>query len=274
MKIAVTGATGALGQSVAEALILNGHEIVAPLRGEEPRDSIGLDAVIGCSGLTPERARLERQFTDAFVAANIVGPAMIALWCDQMGLPYYHVSTDCVMGRRALPKEKPFGLDFAADPEGPPAPDDVYAWSKALGEAAVAESGARIIRTSFITPRAGMWADLLNRSEAGHASGELTLYPGWENVWWSGSTVWAVASRIATMVTVEHWADETPGAIAHVATSPIQKAEVARILSRRLGLMVQVVPHFVPSYTRVLRPTHSVPDLTNMSRADLTRPRL
>jgi dTDP-4-dehydrorhamnose reductase len=80
--------------------------------------------------------------------ANRDGPAQLAAWCAETGVPLIHVSTDYVFdGRKGAPYVE----------TDPTSPTGVYGASKLAGEQAVAASGARavVLRTSWVYAATG-----------------------------------------------------------------------------------------------------------------------
>jgi dTDP-4-dehydrorhamnose reductase len=148
MRILVTGGRGQLGQCIARRGIAQGHVVVALGRDEldigDP-DAVARaldrppDLVINAAAYTAvDRAESDR---DRAFAVNAGGAANVARACAQRRVPLVHVSTDHVFDGRAV---RPYRED------DPIAPVNVYGASKAEGERAVRESGATIVRTSWL----------------------------------------------------------------------------------------------------------------------------
>jgi dTDP-4-dehydrorhamnose reductase len=85
---------------------------------------------------------------DAAARANRDGPALLAGWCAEAGVPLIHVSTDYVFdGLKGTPY-------LETDPTSP---TGVYGTSKLAGEQAILASGARaiVLRTSWVYAATG-----------------------------------------------------------------------------------------------------------------------
>jgi len=240
VKVLVLGARGALGKATVDAFVNAGHDAVGLERGEcditSESDLIAVlqrwqaDVVVNCAGLIP----LSGASAERMTMVNAYGPLLLASMCAHYGVRLVHVSTDCVF--RADAKRWRFHDE---------APDalDIYGRSKALGEMG---DGVTAVRTSFITPEHGLWRWFVEQAEAG-----VSEVPGWQNAWWSGSTVWAVADGLVRIA-------EAPerNAIEHLATpEPISKYESLVLLRKRLWLSIDVNAVYEPRVMRGLRPT-------------------
>jgi dTDP-4-dehydrorhamnose reductase len=147
--ILVTGASGQLARELAAAaggrrLQTVGRpafdfakpETIAPLL-----ERVAPSLVVNAAAYTAvDRAESE---PDAAAAANAAGPALIAGWCAQAGVPLIHISTDYVFDGR---KGAPYVEADTTNPTG------VYGRTKRDGETAVLGSGAAavVLRTSWL----------------------------------------------------------------------------------------------------------------------------
>lgn len=262
MRIAITGAAGALGEAVAIAAFEAGHTVFTYRHGEadiaymaEVSRHVSRDkpqVLINCAGAIPERTR----YTHAMVRVNSVGPHVLADLCGRAGIPLVHASTDCVFRG-----DRPMEASEFDGPSGPyPAgaqPDaaygDVYGASKALGE--VAAPHVTNVRTSFLTPRHGLVRWL--RSEARHHR----AVEGWMGVWWSGSSVWHVGHALVGI------AEAPPGGVVHLATErPVRKHDVLHEIAAAYGLDVEIRPSWDVTLNRALLPTHILAPLDGTLR--------
>jgi dTDP-4-dehydrorhamnose reductase len=240
VKVLVLGAHGALGKATVDAFANAGHEVTGLWRDEcditsEEDLTANIsrqqpDLVVNCAGLIPLRgASAERM-----VIVNAYGPLLLADLCEGFGIRLLHISTDCVF--RADGKRWRFH-------DEPPDAVDVYGRSKVLGEMG---RGITAVRTSFITPEHGLWRWFVEQAEAG-----VSEVPGWQNAWWSGSTVWAVAEGL---VRIAEAPERNP--IEHLATAEmISKYEVLHLLRKRLWLSIGINGVYEPRVMRGLRPT-------------------
>ena len=143
---------GATGQVAREMIARDRHKAVTVLSRDnvDLRDTQGIaevialadvDLVVNAAAYTAvDRAESE---PDLAFAVNAAAPGAMALACERRKIPFVHLSTDYVFDG-----EKP----DAWREDDPIAPINAYGRSKAAGEAAVAQSGARalVIRTSWV----------------------------------------------------------------------------------------------------------------------------
>lgn len=144
----VTGGTGQVGHALL-ASPPAGAKLVAPTRTQLDLAALpdlsavlrGITAIVNCGAYTAvDRAESEAELA---WAVNAAAPARLASAAARAGIPIIHLSTDYV---------------FAAEGKGPwhedaaIAPASTYGRSKAAGETAVRESGARhaIVRTAWV----------------------------------------------------------------------------------------------------------------------------
>lgn len=195
-------------------------------------------AVVNCAGRIPASNCTVAEM----VASNAMLPfGLVKKW---KGTPVIHVSTDCVFSGRA--KVGPYTVTDVPDPY------DIYSVTKRVGEMA----DVVVVRTSFIGRRHGLmrWA-IENRGR---------LVEGYENVWWSGSTVQEVATRLLDI------AENPPPAktIIHLATErPVTKCDVLVYLNVALELNLAIVPVMLPHINRALHATHTLQPIAQALRA-------
>jgi dTDP-4-dehydrorhamnose reductase len=175
----------------------------------------GADLVLNLHGANPKRGPRVRETLEQSVS----GARQIAeaARCDQK--PSIHISTDCVLGHQRITPN-------AFEEIGQARPDDVYGYAMSLREELVMEEGGWNVRTSFITPREGIWADVLEKDE----------FSGWNDALWSGSHVDAVAKRLVDLTaTVSEKPFFFPSRVNIATEKPTTKLLVARHLISTFG---------------------------------------
>jgi nucleoside-diphosphate-sugar epimerase len=174
MRVALTGATGLVGQFVARRLLAEGHDLVAlgrpspwgggarPWRLGEPAPLGGCDALVHCAfAHVPGRYRGgEGDDPAGFLAANVDGT--LRLWDEARGLPTVFLSS------RAVYDGQPPGAALSEDL--PLAPASLYGQAKLSAEP---PEGASLRATGVYGPPAPgqrhKWADLFDAFARGEA---------------------------------------------------------------------------------------------------------
>lgn len=219
--IAVFGASGALGKAVVSYLsekdatvhgfdhrvcdITSRLEVATLLRHYKP------DVVINCAGVIPERS-VNDPTGAAMIAANAIGPRVLANVTANLYQKLIHVSTDCVFAPNAKIK------DVVDTPDA----YDLYGMSKALGE--IESSHITTVRCSFVTPDHGVARWFLTQPY------EATVQ-GFTHKDWNGSTVEEIARHLSEFALNY----ERPAyGIHHIASRQFNgnKWEVLRILQQ------------------------------------------
>ena len=155
MKIVVIGAGGLLGRALCRAFASDGAVIPATHADVDIRDLsrtrafIGRarpDVVISAAAIT-DVDRCESNPEQAF-DVNVVGARHVAIASQAVTAGHVYVSTDYVFDGE---KESPY---VESDP---PAPLNIYGWSKLAGEQAVTQACPRslIVRTSWLYGEGG-----------------------------------------------------------------------------------------------------------------------
>ncbi len=168
------------------------------------------DVVINAHGANPKRGATAEEYLDQSVAPA----SKIATMARKHRIPSVHVSTDCVLGR--------MGGALGADP----APDDLYGYAMAFREELVIQGGGTAVRTSFVTPREGVWRDVST----------LETFAGWTGASWSGTDVASVATKFLEIAVGLPPFGNVSGVILKTATAdPITKFQVANHLIKTLA---------------------------------------
>lgn len=169
MRIALTGATGLVGQFIARRALADGHALVAlgrpsswggearPWRLGEPAPLQGCDALVHCAfaHVAGRYRGGEGDDPAGFLALNLDGT--LRLWEDAEGLPTVFLSSRAVYDGQ--PPGTPLHEGLAL------APTSLYGRAKAAAEAALhARGGASLRATGVYGPPAPgqrhKWADL------------------------------------------------------------------------------------------------------------------
>lgn len=151
MKLLVTGTSGQLAQSLLEAGIAAGVDVVALRRPQLDLTVPGTirtaladvrpDVVVNAAAYTAvDKAEAEEEQA---LKVNAAGAGEIAAQCDRLGVPIVHLSTDYVFDGA---KPAPYVESDAVSPI------NAYGRSKLAGEMAVAAAARRhvILRTSWV----------------------------------------------------------------------------------------------------------------------------
>lgn len=154
--ILVTGASGQLGNAIIRRLTSTGEPFMAVTRPEfefaNPAtltscfETAEPSLVINTAAYTAvDKAEADQ---DAAIAANHIGPLLLAMLCAKAGIPFIHISTDYVFdGNKGAPY-------LETDPTNP---TGVYGATKCRGEEAILATDARatILRTAWVYSRHG-----------------------------------------------------------------------------------------------------------------------
>jgi nucleoside-diphosphate-sugar epimerase len=178
MRVALTGATGLVGQFVARRLLAEGHALVAlgrpsphggeavPWRLGEPAPLGGCDALVHCAfAHLPGRYRGgEGDDPKGFLRRNLEGT--LRLWGEATGLPTVFLSS------RAVYDGQPPSAALTEDL--PLAPPSLYGRAKAEAERALHAMGGASLRATGVygPPAPGQrhkWADLFEAFGRGEA---------------------------------------------------------------------------------------------------------
>lgn len=182
MNIAVLGHRGMLGQAVMQSVMKREGHVLRIYHDQawtmsskrldtvNQEDLAGVDVVINCAGVTPQRKTDDA----SMVYTNGYSPHKLADVCDQAKARLIHVSTDCV-----------FSLPGPHTEASPISPHNLYGISKAAGE--ITREPHLTVRTSFIgLSSTGLLSDLIGKE---HVEASKRLL-------WSGHTAIQVAEYL------------------------------------------------------------------------------
>lgn len=177
-KVAVLGSSGMLGYAVSAYYSRQGYEVVSIDRKSFDASSddvevlrsklMGCDYIVNCIGIIKPRMGIVSP--EQFLIVNGIFPKNLAKLTKSMGIPCFHITTDCVYsGKRGGYSEDDY-YDI----------DDMYGLSKSAGE----NTDCMTLRTSIIGEEINNKYSLLEwaKSQRGQS---VTGYP---NHVWNGVT--------------------------------------------------------------------------------------
>ena len=248
-RVLVLGATGMLGHKVVQRLHAHGLPVVGSIRTPAIPDSAAARAALGNAEriLTDVDVLDDRALAGALDAAepdvviNAIGvikqldaakdpimsieinsllPHRVANLCAKRGARLIHLSTDCVFAGRKGPYNE----------ESPTDAEDLYGRSKLLGEAA--GSGCLTIRSSIVGRELRGGSSLIEwfLSQRGRKA------TGYAGALYTGLTTNTMADLMATLVRNE----PALSGIWHVASEPITKYELLKLVNRHYNLGVEL----------------------------------
>jgi dTDP-4-dehydrorhamnose reductase len=227
VKVLIVG-SGSLALSVIPAALLAGHEVGA-VRGHRYM-SFGpgllgeFDVVLNCHGQNPKRMTSSKELLEP----SLLLAGQLAQDAREAGVTHLHISTDCVLGHQSTGRlVQPLEYDLVEA-----RPDDAYGYVMALREVLVREEGGIAVRASWVTPREGIWADLV----------ENETFGGWRRAIWSGSTTRAVAQALVRLAEYAVGVKMTDQTLNIATREPASKFEIARHIAQELELGCQVEP--------------------------------
>ena len=259
MRILVLGGDGMLGHQLLKSLS-NKHDVRVTLRqrlsaykdfslfsagnayeaievGSMDRlvDVLGEfhpEAVVNAVGIVKQRSTAKESIPSLEI--NSLFPHRLCALCKAADTRMVHMSTDCVFsGRKGKYRETDL-----SDAE------DLYGRTKYLGE--VYDNHCVTLRTSIIGKELSRKQGLLEwfLSQKGSV-------PGFKNAVFSGFTTLEM-SRIIEKILVEH---PGKGGLYHVSSDPISKFDLLRLMKRKMGLDIEIVPTEEPRLDRSLDST-------------------
>ena len=255
-SVLVFGGTGMLGHEVVRTLAGDEREVHFTVRTRAPAAKAELPGTLHdfTAGAGDPRELIERLRPRAVVNAigivkqrpegsvplisipvNSLLPHQLNAACSDVGAQLVHVSTDCVFSG-ALP------LGRRYTEEDQPDARDLYGRSKLLGE--VEDGAAVTLRTSIVGWELERSSGLLEW----FADQEGNTVAGFTQAVFTGLTTRALARVIRSVV------DEHPDlrGLYHVASEPISKFDLLRLLRDTLDQKTEIEPQAEPIVNRAL----------------------
>jgi nucleoside-diphosphate-sugar epimerase len=230
-RFTVIGGSGFIGSALVQRLEEEGHDCRVPARGENLHGA-ALGHLVYCAGLTGDWR--ERPY--AAVEAHVTVLASVARTCSFDSLLY--LSSTRVYDRHPGPLAR-------EDDELVSTPRDLFALSKAMGEAVALASGGRVARLSNVHgPRMEPHAFLADVLSGATGAGRVAL----ESTLDSSRDFVSVADAVGLLVRIALGGAEQ---IYNVASgTPVTNGELTDALARLTGCEVVVLPNAA----RVVRP--------------------
>ncbi len=177
-------------------------------------------AAINAAGIVKQRANARNEKLS--IEINAIFPHLLARLCREHGARLVHLGTDCVFsGKKGNYTEK-----------DRPDPEDVYGFSKLLGEAD--GPGALTLRTSMVGPELQRKTGLVEWFLAQKGKS----IKGWRKAIFSGVTTAELARVIAKLLTMHPDAH----GVYHVSSAPISKFDLLTDLESRLKTGITINP--------------------------------
>jgi dTDP-4-dehydrorhamnose reductase len=177
-------------------------------------------AAINAAGIVKQRADMKDEVLS--VEINGLFPHLLARVCRAHGTRLIHLSTDCVFS----------GKQGNYNENDRPDPEDVYGFSKLLGE--TDGRGALTLRTSMIGPELQRKTGLVEWFLAQKGK----MVQGWRQAIFSGFTTAELARLIEKLIATHPDAH----GLYHASSAPISKFDLLSALNRRLRLGTSIVP--------------------------------
>ena len=177
-------------------------------------------AAINAAGIVKQRADMKDEVLS--VEINGLFPHLLARVCRAHGTRLIHLSTDCVFS----------GKQGNYNENDRPDPEDVYGFSKLLGE--TDGRGALTLRTSMIGPELQRKTGLVEWFLAQKGK----MVQGWRQAIFSGFTTAELARLIEKLIAMHPDAH----GLYHASSAPISKLDLLSALNRRLRLGTSIVP--------------------------------
>lgn len=211
MRVLIFGASGMLGEALYDSCIRAGltpigisHRAcdITDLQGvTKSVEEHSPDVLVNAAGIIPTKSKPDYEM----MRVNGYGPFVLAEVAKKFNVKMLHISTDCVFSGK-WPSYN--SVDKVPDPT------DLYGASKRAGEFCNSKD-VTVVRTSFIGFQHGLLRWVLDQPQG-------ATIEGWSRAYWSGSSVYAVASSLTFLMQ-----NGPPGGIQQLATEqPITKYEV------------------------------------------------
>lgn len=230
MKLVVFGSRGMLGRYVSTYFNRQGHEVIEITREDFdasnfleytklPQFVEGADAVINCIGtIKPVANKQDKAIT---FMVNSIFPNYLARVTFTKGIPFYHITTDCVFTGH---------LGQYTEDSYPDMLDD-YGFSKSLGD--YCKEFGFVIRTSIIGEELNNKRSLIEWVKS-QKDNEVT---GYINHNWNGVTCLQLAKILESLLQKPY----SPG-ILHIFSEDVSKYELVKMISDVFDLNVSVIP--------------------------------
>lgn len=247
MSVLILGASGMLGHKMSQILskkmdvvcsfrrdpdksiknlVFKNQEIICGVDANDIRtvisaiESVNPDVVVNCIGIVKQLPEAKDSIQS--IKINALFPHQVAKICQEKGIRFIHISTDCVFSGK---KGNYLESDFADA-------DDLYGRTKYLGE--VDEPGCLTLRTSIV----GRELSSSNGLFEWFFLQKGKQVCGYKKAVFSGLTTNALSEIICEIILNY---PELEG-LYHVSSEQIDKYSLLSLLKEKYGLNIQIVP--------------------------------